>query len=920
MKKILYIIGVAGVLFSSCSVNDNECKTTPTQSEELKIRSSITTRASGTTWDDNDQIGVFASQGSTIFGENIPFTTALGGAVGNFVADYTNIYFPNEGAMDVVAYYPFTASTTLMTYAVDVSQQAEPEAIDLMSASTSAEKQAEALELQFYHRLSKISVTIVAGDGVDATELSGISVKLSGTKLAGYYNLSTNEVSFDSSIAASDLDLEVSSDGSLATALLIPQAVNGTASLTFNLPTYGDFALTLATDEYISGANHTYRIRVSRTGLDLTDSDIVDWNDTTAEGDDDLTVDDLSYTIAEIVASPPADTTWRIRTEDDTDEHSEAEMDALFELLDNVANPIDIIFVDAKKITSRLVFLPRAAMLRSVSAPVLTELGDFAFNDCVYMESISMPELTTVGQSAFNDCDALEAITLSKVTTIGLFAFSYCDALKTVTLPKAEFIDDGAFSMCGKLTSISLPEATTISNDVFSHCTTLETVSLPKATTIGNSAFVNCEALINVSLPKVTTIGGLAFSSCIKLPTISLPKATVLKEYAFSNCYELKTVSLPEVTEIGEYAFERCSSLSTLSLPKAIVTAANVFNSCNALNNLSIGTDYSTEPTAEDIQFATNTFDGAPIGNINLTVGYGTVSADGKKWTPKASATEFGDFLSITGGTPATPSGYTIDQIEVSAPTENPWNILTGETPTASDMDRLRAVVEAQSTLIDIVFVDATSIPAPTTAHSTTSPLQSISAPKAKTIGANAFKNCRNLLSISIPEVTTIENNAFDGCWKMQGALSLPKVETIGNTAFKDCRAITSISAPALVVVGNNGFRFCNAVTGDISLPKAKTLGNSVFEGVKSTTIELPLAITMGSNVFSSCINLTTLSIGTDYTSEPSASEINIAATTFGNVTVGQINLAVGYGEVSDKYWTPEVGGTQFGEFASVTK
>ncbi len=283
MKRFLCAIGVVGVLFSSCS---KDVATAPKSDNELKITSGIATRASGIAWDDNDQIGVFASQGSTILGTNTPFSTELGGATANFTNDGDPIYFPMVGVMDVVAYYPYEASTTLTAYAVDVATQTDPTVIDLMSAKRSAETQSTPLSMHFYHRLSQLSLTIVAGDGLSVADLAGTKVTISGLVSDATYNLTTDAITLGST--STELAFNVNSDVTFATAIAVPQTVGSSVRLTFDIPAIGELFTSINVAELLSGKNHKFTATINNNRLDLSGSIIEDWGDSSASGDDDL--------------------------------------------------------------------------------------------------------------------------------------------------------------------------------------------------------------------------------------------------------------------------------------------------------------------------------------------------------------------------------------------------------------------------------------------------------------------------------------------------------------------------------------------------------------------------------------------------------------------------------------------------------
>ena len=111
---------------------------------------------------------------------------------------------------------------------------------------------------------------------------------------------------------------------------------------------------------------------------------------------------------------------------------------------------------------------------------VLTNIGDYAFFACDYLETVSLPlSVTEIGESAFENCH-------------NLLFFDYPD---TVTS-----IGENAFRCCDQLYDIELPEGlTTISPFTFAECTGLNSVFIPDSvTSIGRGAFHACINLQSV--------------------------------------------------------------------------------------------------------------------------------------------------------------------------------------------------------------------------------------------------------------------------------------------------------------------------------------------------------------------------------------------------------------------------------------
>ncbi|MDD6357453.1 MAG: leucine-rich repeat protein [Bacteroidales bacterium] len=69
--------------------------------------------------------------------------------------------------------------------------------------------------------------------------------------------------------------------------------------------------------------------------------------------------------------------------------------------------------------------------------PGVTNVGQYAFYNCINLTSVSIPSsVTTIGGSAFYGCSSLPSITIpSSVQTIGQYAFRNCTSLTSVTIP-----------------------------------------------------------------------------------------------------------------------------------------------------------------------------------------------------------------------------------------------------------------------------------------------------------------------------------------------------------------------------------------------------------------------------------------------------------------------------------------------------
>lgn len=195
-------------------------------------------------------------------------------------ADQALVY--PEGAVDFVAYYPYTASVTENKVAVDVKNQSKPEAIDLLYSNnaTNVTASANAVNLGFKHQLATVRLNIKA-QGIAST--AGLTATLTGSKTAGSFNLADGSLAVTDASAA-DIAFTVNAAGTQAEAIVLPQnAANVKVKFTLNGKTV-EQALPAASATWAAG--NRYAIDVTLKGestgeiyVNFGQATITDWTD-----------------------------------------------------------------------------------------------------------------------------------------------------------------------------------------------------------------------------------------------------------------------------------------------------------------------------------------------------------------------------------------------------------------------------------------------------------------------------------------------------------------------------------------------------------------------------------------------------------------------------------------------------------------
>lgn len=221
----------------------------------------------------------------------MPYTTTDGNGSFAPAQGVGPIYLPvNDTDVDFVAYYPYTANLTDGVYTVDVSDQSDQSAIDLIAAGTqTANRINNTVAFNFEHKLSKIVFTFRAGDGMTDADLAGMTVRLTGQQKTATFNVTNPEstVSVIEGLPAT-LTLNTSADGTSAEGILLPS--NNFDGMMLHLIladgiSVFDWMLNESQNatRFEAGKKYVYTITVNRTRLEKT-ANITDWTSGNDEG------------------------------------------------------------------------------------------------------------------------------------------------------------------------------------------------------------------------------------------------------------------------------------------------------------------------------------------------------------------------------------------------------------------------------------------------------------------------------------------------------------------------------------------------------------------------------------------------------------------------------------------------------------
>ena len=286
MTKFFALALLAGAMVS-CSTEDT-APTTANGKVAVQFTGgiSVNTRASGTTWDNGDRIGITDIGNDTRYG-NVPFILKNG----KFEAEGKVIYFEDTKTHTFRAYYPYNAAGGILTATTDATAQQNQPAIDFLFASgATGDKNSPVVSFtdktakggednSFHHRMSQITLTFEAGDGVNFSVVKPERYTLDGLLLTGTFNTADGIATADNGAQTGELTMNLADGVLTSSIILFPQTV---ASLPLVVNYKGQeypAILTMPDGALLAGNNYTYRVKVSNKVLEVSEATIAKWND-----------------------------------------------------------------------------------------------------------------------------------------------------------------------------------------------------------------------------------------------------------------------------------------------------------------------------------------------------------------------------------------------------------------------------------------------------------------------------------------------------------------------------------------------------------------------------------------------------------------------------------------------------------------
>lgn len=281
MKTITELLPLA-LLAAATMVSCNGKVEPAAQDEKVAVQfgSSINaaSRAVNDKWTAGDQIGIFMVGENKVLSkdaiseeaDNIAYRTEGDGAFSPVAAEQI-IYFPMNGDVDFYAYYPYTPEVNDYRIALDLTDQSNQEALDLMFAKVSGcNKSNPKVELQFSHLLSNLILEVQPGTGLTQADLAELTVKVKDANTKATFNLVDGTISGEEE--PKGITMKTVEAGKRYEAILFP-TTSESREIEFSLNNDHDGPFTWTMKSALKGGSQYHHlVTLSRTAAEVSGS------------------------------------------------------------------------------------------------------------------------------------------------------------------------------------------------------------------------------------------------------------------------------------------------------------------------------------------------------------------------------------------------------------------------------------------------------------------------------------------------------------------------------------------------------------------------------------------------------------------------------------------------------------------------
>ncbi|QIU93260.1 fimbrillin family protein [Bacteroides faecium] len=322
MKKL--VILSVGMLLTLAACNNDESGTAQSSNDgtalfTASIDGQRVTRASNAKWDNNDRIGISGTCGTKPY-TNVCYKTSNGSGNDFEFEAGDKIYYQDMNEVNFTAYYPWkealTASTTI---AFSTDEQANQKDFDFLWAQGKGSKNSPKVDFGFTHQMSKIAITVKAGNDITCEEVKAAVCYLKNHQHQGTFDREAGTATTTGNQSAEwafanntanqsyntpDIATDDNKNSVTYGLILTPQTFTPESLLTFTAkvttgeatdPQNFSAAIELNqipennnANELKPGIQYNITINVNKTGLSIGDCSISKWTEYSYETDADM--------------------------------------------------------------------------------------------------------------------------------------------------------------------------------------------------------------------------------------------------------------------------------------------------------------------------------------------------------------------------------------------------------------------------------------------------------------------------------------------------------------------------------------------------------------------------------------------------------------------------------------------------------
>ncbi|MCD7978315.1 MAG: fimbrillin family protein [Tannerellaceae bacterium] len=300
MKHIVgktFLLAASVIALGACNSDDDKNENVMLDKTAITIHTGIATKATDTTWESGDAIGVYMYNPDTTAiinnQTNFRYVTSQTRDTATFVGASADqiLYFPQNGDnIRLKAYYPYNTSLSGSNYQypLNVSQQTTLQNIDLMTAvhTTGFNKNDANVHLHFYHRMTKLIFILEREDADDTVDFTDCTLTIGGMYNQGTYEIFDNRFLDDYSNQATITVPQRATDGQdteagdTRIAIVFPRPAGAGVTFTFTTTSGDTYVAEMSEDlDLLSGYQYTFIITLSKNAVTNVTADIEPWND-----------------------------------------------------------------------------------------------------------------------------------------------------------------------------------------------------------------------------------------------------------------------------------------------------------------------------------------------------------------------------------------------------------------------------------------------------------------------------------------------------------------------------------------------------------------------------------------------------------------------------------------------------------------